>query len=169
MAIYRLTDEERDALLDLALTRTAALAAVKNNRDEFLKWCRITGELYAPSAAKQISGSMPAPGAEIEVRPLGNHDLDIGTFDPRAFDPHCVHGIRFADQCPACDANTADQLKRLRGVSRLHTVERSGSPEIIRHESTCPVSREDFVIDLTKDQCTCDFGGRLAAFLGSAS
>lgn len=66
------------------------------------------------SLARAIAGGAEGPGGHDpfamhagELDAMRREGLDpnkeLGAMDPRALDPHCVHGISFTEDCPECN------------------------------------------------------------------
>jgi hypothetical protein len=112
---YKLSPEETDLLLDFAIkhaaTRGHDVALNLNaDRDEFKRWCRIIGELSAPTplTIEDFHRGALAPDSEQEqqrefARREGlDFDKEFGPIDPRARTPRCVHGKLFSEPCEKC-------------------------------------------------------------------
>jgi hypothetical protein len=121
-------------------------------------------------------------------------ERELGNFDPRANDPQCIHGVKFKDHCAACSPPPGSAFEFKLGADEQAAIdaalkERQALPPwgkylqdgplavvsenvdltrvpSVMHRDSCPVSHEHFVVDVTRNQCTCDFGLRLARELG---
>jgi len=163
----------------------------------FLMACRIICELQEPS-------TVAAPSTEANSMQLSIDDgtkeaahaegidleREIGVYDPRAFNPKCLHGRRLKDEpCDACTpppgsafefklgaeeqaALDAALAERRRIISKV--VEPPGDlPELdrvpvrsVEHRDWCAAA---FAGERRPDlqyPCTCDFGRRLAEEMG---
>lgn len=116
---YKFSDAERELLLDAAIERAAAGPFAKfiddvDARARFVAWCRIIGELLAPSPIPTRSipvgfedlhpsiDSEEAQQREFARREGLDFDKEFGPIDPRARTPRCVHGKLFSEPCEKC-------------------------------------------------------------------
>jgi hypothetical protein len=122
-----INDAERDYLLSTmqtALVREANKIPDLDPRRDADKYAKARDALHvaagllaalAPSRIEVASDADPLAevqraAADPKCVSVQIHDelaarvaAEIGTeFDPRALDPKCVHGVRFADPCPHC-------------------------------------------------------------------
>lgn len=99
--------------------RTWLKYASANKRNEYrARFDRAVDFLHALNAAEVVQA--PAPPLPLD-HPRFNQPLHLSAdFDPRASDPHCVHGRRFADPCDLC-------ALPVQGVPPLDLLTASGS------------------------------------------
>jgi hypothetical protein len=137
---YKFSEVERDLLLDLAIDRAARHGldhleenlSIKDraaNRATLTAWCRIIGELSAPTPLtdddfprETLSAYMDEPRPrdseqeqqrESARREGLDFDKEFGPIDPRARTPRCVHGKLFSEACPICEGRCAHGLTQL--------------------------------------------------------
>jgi len=107
--LYRFSADEAALLLEIMISRVADLARYlpePTNKALFLQSCRIVAELhelYEPTAQPVT----PEPGGENDMQlsmvdDLIPDDRRFDEVDPRASDPRCIHGVRFAVPCDKC-------------------------------------------------------------------
>jgi hypothetical protein len=96
------------------------------DRQIFLVWCRIVGELSMPTPitiedippsiiaaiapVAKIVDSEEAQQREFARREGLDFDKEFGPIDPRARTPRCVHGQLFSEPCMVCAARCVHGL-----------------------------------------------------------
>jgi len=87
-------------------------------REDFIEGAALLGqlhELHGPARPDIFKDPAPADD-ELEAEPSETERREGNPDDPavraRAADPRCVHGVRFAEPCGACDAYTLADAQR---------------------------------------------------------
>lgn len=114
--LYRFTEKESEVLLGLALHNVVQCATEyecqgMSARDELLIATRIVAELHEPTPSMRAA---LAPGVERTANHLGidmveaaaregiDVEKELGSIDPRANRPRCIHGRLFSEPCIDC-------------------------------------------------------------------
>jgi hypothetical protein len=126
---YKFTETESHLLLDLAINAAASRGTdhlllpegtdeCAQNRAAFMAWCRIIGELSAPTPltaddfprgtlSAYLDEPRPRDSEQEQQREIARRegldfDKEFGPIDWRARTPRCVHGRLFSEACGQC-------------------------------------------------------------------
>jgi hypothetical protein len=195
---YRFETDEAEFLLDLALIACIQRASDLDNagakgspghikaRDKLVLASRVIAELHCPTPLPDIGtarlGAYMGPAGANEMGlddpPNPPDERTLGEFDPRALDPRCIHGVRFAEPCDKCARPSIpfsvsdEERAALDAALEQRRAELLGGPirktgmRLVQHSDSCPTVQPGFIGVEGVTQCNCDFGRRMAKELG---
>lgn len=103
MNTFRFSESQQELLSVIMIEHIMEMAVSMRPQDAeqraaFADMAAIVAELHSPTPQVTINDPLP---------PIGDSILENG-FDPRARNPHCVHGLSFSESCEQCAKNWTD-------------------------------------------------------------